>query len=210
MKIKKLLLMASLLASAPTLHASTLCFVNALPRSEKIDFLYKGQKIRPYPFEEGGYTLCLTVPPGPLPFTVEVPLKGSIPLTATPESGKHKTAIVFEKIEADPETQEVKRKHAVLQVPQSGPPSGKPTTFRVAYVGGTSPLLITTESETFELAPNTFSEVKTGPLVQEIRTSGSNQPFKIAFEDPTVFTLVIFPGSDGTLKHSIAYESIYN
>jgi hypothetical protein len=51
MKIKKLLLMASLLAFAPTLHASTLCFVNALPRSEKIDFLYKGQKIRPYPFE---------------------------------------------------------------------------------------------------------------------------------------------------------------
>lgn len=210
MKLQLLpILLAMATATIADLQASTLCFVNALPLAEKIDFLYKGEKIRPYPFEEGGYTLCVQVPAGPLPFTVEDPNKGSVPLTANPESGKHKTAVVFEKSEIDPETNEIKKKHALLHVPQVGPPAGKTATFRVAYVGGISPLSFTIGTETFELEPNTFSDVKTAPLNHQVRTSASSEPWQIGFEEPAVYVLVIFRGSDGNLKHTIAYESIY-
>lgn len=210
MKIRIVFILFALATiSLSHLEATTICFVNALPRSEKIDFLYKGEKIRPYPFEEGGYTLCLQVPADPLVFTVEDPLKGSVPLTANPESGKHKTAVVFEKSEMDSETNEIKKKHAILHVPQVGPPSGKPATFRVAYVGGISPLSVTIGTETFELEPNTFSDVKTAPLNHEVLTSASSGPWQIGFEEPAVYVLVIFRGSDGKMKHTIAYESLY-
>jgi len=199
------------LAIAPLapLQGSTLCFVNALPRAGKIDFLYKGQKIRPFSFNEGSVTGCLDVPSGPLAFTVEDPQKGSIPLTANPESGKHKTAVVFEKSELDTEKKEIKKKYAILHIPQVGPPTGKQSTFRLAYVGGISPLTVTIGTETFELEPNTFSDVKTAPLNHDVRTSASAEPWQVAFEEPTVYILIIFRGSDGKLRHTIAYESIY-
>jgi hypothetical protein len=210
MKVQILPILLSLATTTiPDLQASTLCFVNALPCAEKIDFLYKGQKIRPFSFNEGSVTGCLDVPAGPLPFTVENPPKESVPLTANPESGKHKTAVVFEKSEMDPETNEIKKKHAILHVPQVGPPTGKTATFRVAYVGGISPLSFTIGTETFELEPNTFSDVKTAPLNHEVRTSESTKPWQIGFEEPAVYVLVIFRGNDGNLKHTIANESIY-
>jgi len=204
-----IILLALAIAPLTSLQGSTLCFVNALPCSEKIDFLYKGQKIRPYPFEEGGITLCLSVPPEPLPFTVEDPKKGSIPLTANPESGKHKTAVVFEKSELDTEKKEIKKKYAVLHIPQVGPPTGNQATFRVAYVGGISPLTVTIGTDKLELEPDSFSDVKTASLNHEVRTSETSENWKIAFEEPTVYILILFRGSDGKLRYTIAYESIY-
>jgi hypothetical protein len=210
MKVQKIsIFLALAVASIANIHSSTLCFVNALPRTQKIDFLYKGEKIRPYPFEEGGTTLCLQVPAGPLAFTVVDPERGPVPLIANPESGKHKTAVVFEKAEIDTETGEISKKHSVLHVPQVGPPTGKTATFRVAYVGGTAPLSVTIGAETFKLEPDTFSAVKTAPLFHEVRTSETTEPWQMGFEEPSVYVLVIFRGNDSKLKQTVAYESIY-
>ena len=204
-----IILLALAIAPLAPIQGSTLCFVNALPRAGKIDFLYKGQKIRPFSFNEGSVTGCLDVPSDPLAFTVEDPQKGSIPLTANPESGKHKTAVVFEKSELDTEKKEIKKKYAILHIPQVGPPTGKQSTFRVAYVGGISPLTVTIGTDKLELEPDSFSDVKTAPLNHEVRTSETSENWKIAFEEPTVYILIIFTGSDGKLKYTIAYESIY-
>ena len=197
------------LGSGSAVIANTLCFVNALPRQEKVTILYQGKKIRPIPFGEGDITACLKVPLGNLAFTVEDPLQGSQPMVAKVDAGQHKTVVVYEKIVRDPKSQKETKKVSVLEVPQVGKPEGGKTRFRVVYVGGREELRLRVNDSPLALVPDTFSEPLTGGLLVKV-TDGAvgTEPRVFSFEESQSFVLVIFYGYDGILKMSVAYEAL--
>lgn len=191
------------------IFANTLCFVNALPRAEKVDMLYQGKKIRPYPFGEGDITGCLVVPPGNLAFTVEDPAGGSCPLAVKIDPGQHKTVVIYEKIVRDPKSPKEEKKVSVLEVPKVGMPENGKTRFRVAYVGGTEEIRLEINGSSLVMAPDSLSEPLSGGL--SVKMAGSAlgaEPREFLFEDSQSFVLVVFPGHDGKLKSVVAYESL--
>lgn len=189
--------------------ANTLCFVNALPRVEKVDLLYQGKKIRPYPFEEGDITGCLVVPPGNLAFTVEDPAGGSCPLAVKIDPGQHKTVVVYEKIERDSKSQKEEKKVSLLEVPKIGAPEKDRTLFRVAYVGGREEVRLQVNGSPLVLAPNSYSEPLSGGLSVKVADPNSKaEPWTFLFENSQSFVLVVFRGHDGKLKSVVAYESL--
>lgn len=189
--------------------ASTLCFVSALPRMEKVEMLYQGKKIRPYPFGEGDITACLNVPPGNLGFVVEDPAGGSLPLAVKIDPGQHKTVVVYEKIVRDPKSSKEEKKVSVLEVPKIGPPENGKTRFRVAYVGGREELRLEINGSSLVIAPDSLSEPLSGGLSVKIAGSAVGaEPRQFLFEDAQSFVLVVFPGHDGNLKSVVAYESL--
>lgn len=189
--------------------ANTLCFVNALPRVEKVDLLYQGKKIRPYPFGEGDITACLVVPPGNLAFTVQDPAGGSSPLAVKIDPGQHKTVVVYEKIIWDPKTLKEEKKISVLEAPRVGPPEDGKTQFRVAYVGGKDALALQIDGTTMTLTPDSVSELQKGGLSVKVKAGSSDaEPWNFTFEDSQSFVLVIFRSHDGKLRSSVAYESL--
>lgn len=192
-----------------SVFANTLCFVNALPRAEKVNLLYQGKKIRPIPFGEGDITACLKVPPGNLAFTVEDPLQGSLPMVAKVDAGQHKTLVVYEKIILDPKSAKETKKVSVLEIPQVGSSEGGKTRFRIAYVGGKEQLELRVNDSPLKLAPDGFTEPLTGGLSVKVADGAAGtEPRVFSFEGAQSFVLVIFYGYDGKLKMSVAYETL--
>ena len=188
--------------------ASTLCFVSALPRAEKIDLLYQGKKVRPFPFGEGDITACLTVPPGNLGFTIDDPLLGSKALAIRIDPGQHKTAVIHEKMVLDPKTRKEEKTIAFFEVPAVGAAPAGRTRFRIAYVGGTGDLKLTVNGSTIFLADNSVSEIQEGGLSLSVQAIPMmTKPWSYSFEKAGSFVVVVFPGHDGQLKCALAFEA---
>lgn len=194
-------------ALASPAAGSTVCFVSALPRAEKTDLLYQGKKIRPFPFGEGDITACLSVPPGSLGFTVEDPVLGSKALALRIDPGQHKTAVIYEKTVIDPKTKKEEKGVALLEVPAVGAGVVGQTRFRIAYVGGKEEVALTVNGARITIAPNSFSEVQDGGMSLQVQASSLAEPWKYSFEKARSFVLVVFPGHDGKLKSTLAYEA---
>jgi len=186
---------------------STVCFVSALPRAEKTNLLYQGKKIRPFPFGEGDITACLNVPPGNLGFTVEDPVLGSKPLALRIDPGQHKTAVIYEKTVVDPKTKKEEKGVALLEVPSVGVGTVGQTRFRIAYVGGKEEVTLTVNGARTTMAPNSFSDVQEGGMSLQVQMPSSVERWSHSFEKARSFVLVVFPGHDGKLKITLAYEA---
>jgi len=195
------------LLQAGDAKASTVCFVSALPRAEKIDLLYQGKKVRPFPFGEGDITACLTVPSGNLGLTVEDPILGAKAAVIRIDPGQHKTAVIHEKTVLDPRTRKEEKTIAFFEVPAVGAAPVGRTRFRIAYVGGTGDLKLTVNGLTTSLAPDSVSEIQEGGLSLTLQASTLPKPWAYSFEKTSSFVVVIFPGHDGQLKCALAYEA---